>query len=455
MHATRAPRLLDAIARGTGAALEANERKNGELGLARRILFGILAGAILGELAYALGGGRELVRLVADPVGTIWLNLLLVMMLPLASSALVLGILGLTPREIGRIGLRALALTVMLTGIAVAVGLTSVLLIRPGAGVEPDALPVQPATTAPQPSDPIELIVSQFPSNVIAAASGNNLVPVLIFAVLLGLALRSTRTEGAEAVRRIVEGAFDVSARAVEMVLYLAPVGVAALIFEMAAKGGFAALLPIARFAACVLLAIAVQLFVVYPLVLRYVGKYDPGAFFRAVRPAMAMAFSTASSAATLPTALDIGENRLGIDKGAARFVLTVGATANQNGTALFEGLAVVFFAQLYGVPLGFFEQAVIIAVSVLAGIGTAGVPAGSLPVITAMIVSLGIPAQAIGIIVGVDRLLDMARTTLNVTGDLVIAATVAERATEEPERSEDEQPRDRGEWRARDGGAE
>ncbi len=373
-------------------------------------------------------------RLVADPVGTIWLNLLLVMMLPLASSALVLGVLGLTPREVGRIGLRALLLTVMLTGVAVAVGLACVVLIQPGAGVDPRTLPVMPATVGPPPSDPIELIVSQFPSNVVAAASGNNLVPVLIFAVLLGLALRSTHTEGAAAVRTIVEGAFDVSARAVQMVLYLAPIGVAALIFEMAAKGGFAALLPIARFAGCVLLAIVIQLFVVYPLVLRYIGKYDPRAFFRAVRPAMAMAFSTASSAATLPTSLEVGENRLGVDRDAARFVLTVGATANQNGTALFEGLAVVFFAQLYEVPLGLFEQAVIIGVSVLAGVGTAGVPAGSLPVITALIVNLGIPAEAIGIIVGVDRLLDMARTTLNVTGDLVIAATVSERAPADAE---------------------
>jgi dicarboxylate/amino acid:cation (Na+ or H+) symporter, DAACS family len=411
------------------------DRSSGsDLGLAKRILFGMVVGALLGELAYVLGGADRLVRLIADPVGTVWLNLLLVMMLPLASSALVLGILGLTPREIGRIGLRALGLTLLLTGIAVAIGLTCVTLIRPGAGVDPGTLPSHPASAVPPPSDPVALLVSQVPSNVVAAASGDNLVPVLVFAVLFGLALRSTRTEGAVAVERVVEGAFDVSARAVQMVLYLAPVGVGALIFEMAAKGGFAALLPIARFAGVVVLAISIQLFVVYPLTLRYIGKFDPRKFFRLVRPAMAMAFSTASSAATLPTALDIGENRLGIDKGAARFVLTVGATANQNGTALFEGLAVVFFAQLYQIPLGIFEQAVIIGVSVLAGIGTAGVPAGSLPVITAMIVNLGIPAEAIGIIVGVDRLLDMARTTLNVTGDLVIAATVADRAEESAE---------------------
>jgi DAACS family dicarboxylate/amino acid:cation (Na+ or H+) symporter len=370
-----------------------------------------------------------LVRTVAHPVGTIWLNLLLVMMLPLASSALVLGLLGLEPREVGRIGLRALVLTLVLTGIAVVVGLGSVALIRPGAGVDPASLPSAAVRTTHPPSDPIALIIAQFPSNVVAAASTNNLVPVLVFAILFGLALRSTKTDGAAAIVRLVEGVFEVSARAVRMVLTLAPIGVAALTFEMAGRGGLEALLPVARFAGTVLLALAVQMFVVYPLTLRFIGKYDPLAFFRAIRPAMAVAFSTASSAATLPTSLDVGENRLGLDRDSARFVLTVGATANQNGTALFEGLAVVFFAQLYGVDLGVVQQAGIIAISVLAGVGTAGVPAGSLPVITALLVTLGIPEHAIGIIVGVDRLLDMARTTLNVTGDLVIAATVSGRA--------------------------
>ncbi len=424
----RASSRLDAI--GTGLDQGTTDAARGdELGLARRILVGMVAGGLLGGLASATGRADGFVRYLADPIGTIWLNLLLVLMLPLATSALVLGILGLTPREVGRLGLRALVLTLVLTGVAVAIALACVNLIAPGAGVDPGTLPTHGATGAPPPSDPVALIVAQFPSNIVAAASGSNLVPVLVFAVLVGFALRSTPGEGAAAVTRLVEGVFDVSARAVQMVLRLAPIGVAALLFEMAAKGGFAALLPIARFAGCVLLAIALQLFVVYPVVLRFVGRYDPAAFFRAARPAMAMAFSTASSAATLPTSLDVGENRLGLDKGAARFVLTVGATANQNGTALFEGLAVVFFAQLYDVDLQPFQQAAIIAVSVLAGIGTAGVPAGSLPVITAMIVNLGIPAEAIGIIVGVDRLLDMARTTLNVTGDLVIAASVAKRA--------------------------
>src|SRR5690606_29225328 len=327
---------------------------------------------------------------------------------------------------------RALGLTLLMTGSAVAVGLTLITWLEPGAGVELASLPTQAVEGIHPPGSAIELIIAQFPANIIAAASTPNLVPVLVFMVLIGLALRKTKGEGAALLVTLTNGVFDISATAVQMVLRLAPVGVAALTYEMSARGGFEALLPVGRFVLVVLLALGVQMALVYPLVLRLLGDYSPRAFYRAVRPAMAMAFSTASSAATLPTSLHVGDHALGLRRDSARFVLTVGATANQNGTALFEGLAVVFFAQLYGVDLSVAHQAGIIGVSVLAGVGTAGVPAGSLPVITAMIVNLGIPAEAIGVIVGVDRLLDMARTTLNVTGDLVIATVIAGRAPDE-----------------------
>jgi DAACS family dicarboxylate/amino acid:cation (Na+ or H+) symporter len=290
--------------------------------------------------------------------------------------------------------------------------------------MDPASLPSAGAVS-PASADPMDLLVAQVPSNVVAAAGGKNLVPVLVFAVLFGLALRSTSTPATERVVELVQGIFDVSARAVGMVLWLAPVGVAALTFQMAAKGGLLALIPLGRFVGVVVGGLALQMFVVYPLVLWAIGRRDPVAFFRGARPAMAMAFSTASSAATLPTSILVAETRLGVPSDTARFVLTVGATGNQNGTALFEGVAVLFLAQLYGVDLTVPQQLGVIGVAVLGGIGTAGVPGGALPVITALIVSLGLPDTAIGVIVGVDRLLDMCRTTLNVTGDLVIAACV------------------------------
>ena len=209
-------------------------------------------------------------------------------------------------------------------------------------------------------------------------------------------------------------------------VMRLAPWGVGALTLKMAAKGGIAALLPLGWFVLTVLLGLALMLLVVYPLVLRVLGSWSPLAFYRGARPAMLVAFSTASSAATLPTSLAVAEQRLRLSPETARFVLTIGATGNQNGTALFEGVAVLFLAQVYGVALAPAAQVGVLGVALLGGVGTAGVPGGALAVITAVGVSVGLPPEAVGLLVGVDRLLDMCRTTLNVTGDLVIAAVVA-----------------------------
>ncbi len=386
-----------------------------------RVLVGMGAGAALGAVAWQLGVAAPIVTWAAAPIGQIWLNLLLALLLPLASSALILGMLGLDPKALAHAGGRIVALTLLLTGTAVLIGLAAAMIVQPGAGVDISALPG--GTVKPTTGSPIDLFVAQVPKNVVAAASGDNLLPVLVFCVLFGVALRSTQSEAAERVRELVQGLFDVSVRAVDLWMALAPVGVGALMFRLTGNGGLASLVPLAWFVATVLGALGVQMLVVYPMVLRVFARRDPLEFFRAVRPAMLVAFSTASSAATLPASIDAAENGLKLPSETARFVLTVGATGNQNGTALFEGLAVLFLAQLYGVDLGPAEQVAVIGVAVLGGIGTAGVPGGALGVIAAVCVTVGVPAEAIGVLLGVDRLLDMCRTTLNVTGDLVIAA--------------------------------
>lgn len=399
-------------------------------GLAPRILIGMAVGAVAGAL---LGEAAAPAVRAIEAVGTIFLRLLLALVLPLASAALILGVLELQPRALVRVGTRALALTLALTGIAVAIGLGTVTLFQPGRGMDRAALPAA-AAVKPAAADAVDLVVGLFPSNVVQAAAENNLVAVLVFAVIVGVALRGLQTEGANAVRTLVVGLFEVSGRAVGLVLQLAPIGVAALTFALVARTGLAGLLPLGRYVGVVLLGLGLQLFVVYPLALRFVAGRDPVAFFRGARPAMAVAFSTASSAASLPSSLRVAEEGLGIPPETARFVLTVGATGNQNGTALFEGVTVLFIAQLYGVELSLAQQAAVVGVSIVGGIGTAGVPGGALPVIAAVLATLGIPPEGVGVIVGVDRLLDMCRTTLNVTGDLVIAATVAGRDAQSAE---------------------
>ncbi len=390
--------------------------------MAIRILLGLVAGALLGALVAP--EAPWLIEYFARPAGQLFMRLLLVLVMPLAAAALVLGVAELKPGSIGPVARRAFALTLGLTGAGVAIGLLLVTVVHPGRGVDRAALPAGDAV-APITGSPVDTFVQMVPDNVIAAAAKGELLGVLIVAVLVGLALR--RTENAEPFRAVVQGLFDVLVQGVQMVMWLAPLGVAGLTATMVAKTGLGGLAPLARFVGVVLGAILVQGLVVYPLVLKLLGKRSPLSFYRAVQPALAMAFSTASSAATLPTTLRVAETELRLRPDLARFVLTVGASANQNGTALFEGVAVLYLAQLYGVDLSLAQQGFVVLVAVAAGVGTAGVPGASMPVIAALAASLGIPPESVGVLVGIDRFLDMCRTTLNVAGDLVIAAALDE----------------------------
>jgi DAACS family dicarboxylate/amino acid:cation (Na+ or H+) symporter len=210
------------------------------------------------------------------------------------------------------------------------------------------------------------------------------------------------------------------------MVISLAPVGVFCLTFTLAARMGLGIFQTLAAYVAVVLLGLALQMFVVYPVSVAWLGGMKPLRFFRGVRTAALTAFSTASSNATLPTSLWVADHELGLPSHVSRFVLTVGSTANQNGTALFEGVTALFLAQLFGVELDLGQQFSVAFVCVLGGIGTAGVPAGSIPVVALILGMIGVPPEGIGIVLGVDRFLDMCRTTINVTGDLAAAVVVA-----------------------------
>ncbi len=389
--------------------------------LSLRILLGLLVGAVLAAL---LGPAAIEWRWLAEPLGTIFLRLLLSLVLPLAVSALVLAVAELQPGALVGTGGRILALTLVLTSIAVGIGVALVELVKPGVGVDRATLPAGGAVT-PATTDAVQAIIDLFPSNPFKAAADGNMVPILVFAVVAGLALRRTDTAAAHRLAEVVRGVFDVCAQGVQMVMTLAPVGVGATAYMAVAKGGLTALVPVANFALVAALALGIQTFVVYPIALRLLARTDPVAFFRAVRPALAVAFATASSAATLPTTLRVADEGLRLQPETARFVLTVGASANQNGTALYEGVAILFICQLYGVDLSLGQQAVVVGVSVLAGIGTAGVPAASIPVIAAVVGAFGVPPEAVAVLVGVDRVLDMCRTTVNVAGDLVIARIV------------------------------
>jgi DAACS family dicarboxylate/amino acid:cation (Na+ or H+) symporter len=273
----------------------------------------------------------------------------------------------------------------------------------------------------------VDLLLNIVPRNPVAAAANGDLIGVMFFSLMFGIAAAVLRTDGTRSFVASVQGIYDISLKLIGWVIALAPYAVAALLFSITAKLGLDVLVQLARFVGTVVLALGIHFFVVFPLLVRFVGKRSPLAFFRAAQPAILTAFSTSSSSATLPTTLKVAEESLGVPRRVARFVCTLGATANMNGTALFEGVTVLFLAQFFGVELNLLQQVTILVLCILGGIGAAGVPGGSLPVIAMILVMFGIPAEGIGLILGVDRFLDMCRTCVNVTGDLVGAVVIGQ----------------------------
>ena len=402
------------------------------------MIAGLAAGITLGVAAHMVFGDapalQAFVRLVTEPVGKIFLRLLFVLVLPLIVSALALGVSGLGDlKALGRIGLKTLAYTVVVSTIAVLIGVGMVNLLHPGSGLSPELKSrlLSQASAAPPPAPNsgatgVDFVVGLVPSNIVKAMSDGDMLAVMVFALLLGAGIAATRTEYARRFEEVLQGLYEVTMRLLELVIRIAPIAVACLTFTLTARLGYDILRQLGAYVFTVIVALAIQQFVVYSASVAWLGGMNPLFFFRGIREAMLTAFSTASSNATLPTSLAVAERELRLPAHVSRFVLTIGSTANQNGTALFEGVTVLFLAQFYGVALTLAQQFTVVFICILGGIGTAGVPAGSLPVVAMILGMVGIPVEGIGMILGVDRLLDMCRTTLNVTGDLAAAVVVS-----------------------------
>ncbi|HYG29388.1 MAG TPA: dicarboxylate/amino acid:cation symporter [Allosphingosinicella sp.] len=422
------------------AATKARTEKGG-IALHVQMLVGFLVGLGAGLLVYTTQPDAPWVETVTTyvtgPIGEIFLRLLFMLVIPLLFSALVVGIAEMGDiRSLKRVGLKTLFFTVLLSGIAVAIALAAANLLQPGAGVDralSGELLAQSAertgqlleTSAEQPSG-LQALLNIIPRNVFAAAAANDILAVMFFALAFGIGLLLVNNPAAQRLQEAIEGLFSVTMRLIEFIIRLAPLAVAAFMFNLAAVFGWDLLVRLGAYAGVVVLALAVHMFVTYSIAIKLFTGRSPLGFFRDIQEAMVMAFSTASSNATLPTALRVAEDNLKLPPRVSRFVLTIGATANQNGTAIFEGVTVLFLAQFFGYELTLWQQTTVLLMCILGGIGTAGVPAGSLPVVVIILAMVGVPAEAIGLILGVDRFLDMCRTALNVTGDLAIATMVA-----------------------------
>lgn len=407
--------------------------------LYRRILLGLVVGVVSGVIAHLVLGDDPRLQWVAsnvtEPLGRIFLRLIFMVVLPLVVSALALGVAGLGDvRTLGRIGLKTFVYTIGVTAASVVTGLVLVNFFRPGAGLDPstrEALRAlmqkgAPQVTAAETGVGLDAVVRIIPDNPLRAAVQGDMLAVMFFALMLGVALAAAPRERVQPLIAVLEALYEVTMVIIGAAMRLAPYGVAALLFTLTARFGYGILRQLAAYVAVVLLGLAFHQFVTYSLLIRFASGISPLVFFRRTRQVMITAFSTSSSNATLPTALRVTQEDLGVPRDIAGFVLTLGSTANQNGTALFEGVTVLFLAQFFGVDLSLGQQLLVVLMSVLAGVGTAGVPGGSLPLIMPVLVAVGVPGEGIGIILGVDRLLDMCRTVLNVTGDMTAATFVA-----------------------------
>lgn len=409
------------------------------------MLIGIMAGVIVRNTIDDIVLIDSMVSYV-KPVGDIFMRMIFMMVIPLITVGLIMGIADLGDlKRLGKIGMITLTGSLIITSISVFIGITMANLFNPGGSLsladrelllnqfssktqhlstqmnETRSKSVMDILVSIVPKNPLEEMVNAFNPNY----TGGGLLAIMFFAVVVGIALSKSNAEKTKVVREFVEGAYEIIMKVINMAMQLAPIGVAALLFALSVKMGISIFAVLLKYVAVVIIALLIHQFITYSLVLKYVSKLNPISFFKNISEVMLTAFSTSSSNATLPTAIRVTHEKVGLPKDITNFVLTVGSTANQNGTALYEGVTVLFLAQCFGIPLDLSQQIIVVLISVLSGIGTAGVPGGSLPVIMLILVSVGIPAESIAIIYGVDRLLDMCRTTLNVTGDIVIATAV------------------------------
>ena len=420
--------------------------------LANRILWGLLFGAIAGGATLLAGGiypdllpaARKFATLVLDPLGQVFLRMLFFVVIPLVFASLAAGVAQLERlTQLGPLATRTFALFVVNMSIAVALGMVMMNVVEPGAAMDPEARTAlmeeyggaaqqhierraaQPAVT------PMTVVEMFMPRNLFGAFVGNNrdalgdVLPLILFAILVGAAAVSLSSERREQLRSGLGLVNELMTRLVHFALSIAPYAVPAMIYSVIVKIGWDIVIALGAFVLGCVFVMLLHLFGTMSLWLRLLGKRNPLETWRLLRPVLVTAFSTSSSAATLPTALAAARDDLGVKPAVAGFVLPLGTTMNMAGTALYEGCVVLFVAQVFGIDLSFAQQMTLLLLAVLSAVAVAAIPGGSLPLIAGLLASFGIPPEGIGIILGVDRILDMTRTMVNVGSDVVTTVVV------------------------------
>ncbi|HMM46542.1 MAG TPA: dicarboxylate/amino acid:cation symporter [Thiobacillaceae bacterium] len=396
--------------------------------LTRRIMFAMLAGIVLGSVLDHFGPPIWVQRYLLDGVlgviGPAFVAALQMMVVPLVFVSLVVGVSALSDiTALGRIGAKTLGLYLGTTALAITIALGLAAAIGPGHGFDAGESSARFSGQAPPPL--AQMLVDMVPPNPVAAMAEGNMLQIIVFALLFGVAMTMSGERG----RHVLNLFTDLDAiimHMVEWIMRLAPWGVFALITRTFASQGLDILVPLAAYVATLSTALAIQLFVVYPVLLMLLARLNPLTFLRKLRDPTTFAFSTASSGATIPVTLRTVEYKMGVKNSVASFTIPLGATVNMDGTAMMQGVATVFIANVYGVDLSIGDYGLVVLTATLASVGTAAIPAVGLVTLAMVLEQVGLPIEGIALIIGVDRLLDMLRTTVNVSGDCAVTCVVA-----------------------------
>lgn len=412
--------------------MERGLKKTKKMGLTTRIFIALLAGVIFGvALCYLVPDGSFkndiLVEGVLYVVGQGFIRLMKMLVVPLVFCSIVCGSMSIgDTKKLGTVGVRSLIFYLCTTACAVTVALLVGNLLNPGVGLDLSVLQsTNTQVESMQATSLTETLLNIIPDNPIGALAKGEMLQIILFALIVGVILAKLG-ERAENVGSFFSQFNDVMMEMTMMVMSLAPVGVFCLISRTFATIGFSAFLPLAKYMVAVFLALGIQCFVVYLSMLKLFTGLNPIKFIKNFFPVMAFAFSTATSNATIPLSIDTLAKKMGVSKRISSFTIPLGATINMDGTSIMQGVAVVFAAQAFGIHLDMMDYITVIGTATLASVGTAGVPSVGLVTLTMVFNSVGLPVEAIGLIMGIDRILDMTRTAVNITGDAVCTTIVA-----------------------------
>ena len=411
--------------------------KKSKLALHWKILIGIGLGVVIGALSIQFSGGKEIIVDWVKPFGTIFINLLKLIAIPLIVVSLVKGVSDLQDiSKLSKMGLKTFAIYIMTTIIAVSVGLTIVNVIKPGKFISDDTRTEMllsfegnvnekvELANAVKSTGPLQPLIDVVPENLIFAASNNgNMLQIIFFVILFGIGLILIDKEKSAPVKALFDGANDVVLKIIDIIMLFAPYGVFALIAAIIVESPSADIfVALGVYGFTVILGLLILIYAVYPIILKFWGGVNPWDFYRKLLPAQLVAFSTSSSAATLPITMERVEEHRGLHHEVSSFVLPIGATVNMDGTSLYQGVAAVFIAQVMGNDLSLANQLMVLMTAVLASIGTAAVPGAGILMLVIVLESIGVNPAGIALIFAIDRPLDMCRTVVNVSGDAMVA---------------------------------